>query len=169
MTTIQAELADLLVTTGLELDDIAETAATRAAAVVLLARLRRPIAAISVASSILNIEAAQEHDAYEAAEHAAHTACEVLRDAVAPQLAHRHTVAGITQLLDRAAALADAEPAITPAAVEQFSNQIAAHIAKVLGLLSTIAQDQTVLPDLRDAAHDAFELLQHAALHYAED
>jgi hypothetical protein len=168
VTTLRGDLADLLTSTGEELDQLA---ADRAPAVVRLAKLRRPVAVIGVTSAILDVEAAQERDAYEVGHDAARTVCEVLRDAVGPQLARSHSIDSITQLLeyDRPGSnLARAGVDLDRAAAQHIADRVADCLARVVDMLSCVARDETVLPDLRAAALDAVEVLQHAGDHYVE-
>jgi hypothetical protein len=63
VTIVEGVLRDLFATAAHELDGIATA---QAPAIMRLARLRRPIAAIGVASAVLDIEAIQHRDAYDA-------------------------------------------------------------------------------------------------------
>jgi hypothetical protein len=126
-------------------------------AVVRLARTRQALVAAGVGSlAVAAISAAVDGDqaAPAAVSRLCREATELLDDAIGPQLAARWRIESIADQLSPEGLGIGSEP-VSVAVMEQAMTRIESIIGRTVAVLDVIAEDESVLPELRDAAADA--------------
>lgn len=129
----------------------------RGPAVVRLARLRQALVAagfgsLAVAAMTLTVDGGPAVPA--AVSRSCREATDLLDDAIGPQLAARWRIDGVADQLSPDGLGIGSEP-VSVAVMEQAMARIESIIERVVGALEVIAEDESVLPELRDAAADA--------------
>ncbi|WUJ67900.1 hypothetical protein OG809_22615 [Kribbella soli] len=129
----------------------------RGPAVVRLARLRQALVAagfgsLAVAAMTLTVDGGPAVPA--ALSRTCREASDLLDDAIGPQLAARWPIDSVADQLSPDGLGIGSEP-VSVAVMEQAMARIESIIERVVGALEVIAEDESVLPELRDAAADA--------------